>query len=117
MEEQRTSLDLFQELDRPSVDIMGEDIRLTNQRAQYNSQKEEEGPLPEESRNSKRSGSFVSTGRNKNIFGPRGDTGGGNLATTARKTKFMESEQIFDLKCAEKVEEENWEELELIAVE
>jgi hypothetical protein len=49
--------------------------------------------------------------------GVRGDTGGGNLATTARKTKLMESEQIFDLKCVALVEQEQWSELEVTAVE
>ena len=110
MEEQRNSLDLFNDLERPSQDIMGEDIRLSNHRPQYNSMKEEHTPTKDEpTSNSKRSGSFVSTGRNKNMFGARGDTGGGTLANnTARKTKLMESEVVFDLKCVALVEECQW---------
>jgi Flp pilus assembly CpaE family ATPase len=84
---------------------MGEDIRLSNHRQQYNSMKEEHTPSKDDP-TSKRSGSFVSTGRNKNMFGARGDTGGGILANnTARKNKLMESEVVFDLKCNALVDE------------
>lgn len=52
------------------------------------------------------------------MFGARGDTGGGILANnTARKTKLMESEVVFDLKCVTLVEECQWVQLEVAAVE